>query len=128
MTEKIILGSAQFGLVYGRTNTTGLLPLEKVAEITKFAADNGVKYIDTARAYGVAEERFGKIFEDDPSLNESINIVTKLATFDGIDLNMDERIVNACQANCQLERPDCHANRTLAVSMTVLIFCFCHVN
>jgi spore coat polysaccharide biosynthesis protein SpsF len=95
MTEKIILGSAQFGLVYGRTNTTGLLPLEKVAEITKFAADNGVKYIDTARAYGVAEERFGKIFEDDPSLNESINIVTKLATFDGIDLNMDEKIVNA---------------------------------
>ena len=76
MTEKIILGSAQFGLVYGRTNTTGLLPLEKVAEITKFAADNGVKYIDTARAYGVAEERFGKIFQDDPSLNESINIVT----------------------------------------------------
>ena len=73
MTEKIILGSAQFGLVYGRTNTTGLLPLEKVAEITKFAADNGVKYIDTARAYGVAEERFGKIFQDDPSLNESIN-------------------------------------------------------
>ena len=95
MTEKIILGSAQFGLVYGRTNTTGLLPLEKVAEITKFAADNGVKYIDTARAYGVAEERFGKIFQDDPSLNESINIVTKLATFDGIDLNMDEKIVNA---------------------------------
>ena len=35
-----------------------------------FAADNGVKYIDTARAYGVAEERFGKIFQDDPSLND----------------------------------------------------------
>ena len=57
MTEKLVLGSAQFGLVYGRTNTTGLLPTSKVAEIIKFAADNGVKNLDTARAYGVAEER-----------------------------------------------------------------------
>ena len=99
MAEKLILGSAQFGLVYGRTNTTGLLPVEKVAEIVKFAADNGVKYIDTARAYGVAEERFGKIFEDDSSLNGAINIVTKLSTFDSIDLKpifqMDSSVLNA---------------------------------
>jgi aryl-alcohol dehydrogenase-like predicted oxidoreductase len=99
MSEKLVLGSAQFGLVYGRTNTTGLLPVEKVAEIVKIAADNGVKYIDTARAYGVAEERFGKIFSDDSSLNRSINIVTKLGTFDSVDLDpifqMNNSVINA---------------------------------
>eukprot|EP00944_MAST-04C_sp_MAST-4C-sp1_P006816 g6816.t1 len=86
MTEKLVLGSAQFGLVYGRTNTTGLLPTSKVAEIVKFAADNGVKNLDTARAYGVAEERIGEIFNGDQKIKDSVAIITKLAPFDNIDL------------------------------------------
>ena len=86
MTEKLVLGSAQFGLVYGRTNTTGLLPTSKVAEIIKFAADNGVKNLDTARAYGVAEERVGEIFNGDQKIKDSVAIITKLAPFDNIDL------------------------------------------
>ena len=32
------------------------------------------------------------------------------------------KCVTPCQANCQLDRPDCHANHTLAVSMTRRLF------
>ncbi len=57
--SKIGLGTVEIGLPYG----IGVkdLPTEKEAEhILRSAVDMGVTYIDTARGYGVAEERIGK--------------------------------------------------------------------
>jgi len=53
------LGTVEIGLPYGIGVKN--LPTEKEAEaILKTAVDLGVTYIDTARSYGVAEERIGK--------------------------------------------------------------------
>lgn len=57
--SKIGLGTVEIGLPYG----IGVqdLPTEKEAEsILKSAVEMGITYIDTARGYGVAEERIGK--------------------------------------------------------------------
>jgi aryl-alcohol dehydrogenase-like predicted oxidoreductase len=57
--SKIGLGTVEIGLPYG----IGIkkLPTDKEAEnVLKSAIELGITYIDTARGYGVAEERIGK--------------------------------------------------------------------
>lgn len=65
MTNKLILGTVQFGLDYGINNSTGLPSLDKVYSILNHA--NGrVVFLDTASGYGVSEERIGKYHSDYP--------------------------------------------------------------
>jgi len=61
IAEKIILGTAQFGLEYGITNPGGMLTENTVEEILLTAHHNGVKMIDTAPAYGLAQARISTI-------------------------------------------------------------------
>ena len=57
--SKIGLGTVELGLPYGIGKNS--LPSNKEAErILKTAVDLGITYFDTARGYGVAEERIGK--------------------------------------------------------------------
>jgi len=57
--SKIGLGTVEIGLPYGIG--TRRLPSEADAEtILRSAVEMGITYIDTARGYGVAEERIGK--------------------------------------------------------------------
>lgn len=57
--SRIGLGTVEIGIPYGVGNTS--LPSDAEAErILKSAVEIGVTYIDTARGYGVAEERIGK--------------------------------------------------------------------
>jgi len=58
--HKIGLGSVQFGIPYGITNQSGQTPETEVALILKLASENGIKYIDTASAYGTSEQVLGK--------------------------------------------------------------------
>lgn len=57
---KLALGSVQFGLVYGISNTQGQTSAEEVSLILAEANANGINTIDTAAAYGNAEEVLGK--------------------------------------------------------------------
>ncbi len=52
-----MLGTAQWGHAYGATNTVGRLSDEEVASIAALAHEAGVTDVDTARAYGDAEQR-----------------------------------------------------------------------
>lgn len=57
--SKIGLGTVEIGLPYGIGVTA--LPTDAEAEhILRSAVEHGITYIDTARGYGVAEERIGK--------------------------------------------------------------------
>lgn len=57
--SRIGLGTVELGLPYGIGKTK--LPSDQEADrILKSAVAMGITYIDTARAYGVAEERIGK--------------------------------------------------------------------
>ena len=60
MTPQLCLGTAQFGLAYGITNTAGQVSEEAVAQLLGQAGNSGIRWLDTAQAYGNAEEVLGR--------------------------------------------------------------------
>ena len=60
MTPQLCLGTAQFGLAYGITNTTGQVLEEEVVQLLMQAQDAGILYLDTAQSYGNAEIVLGR--------------------------------------------------------------------
>ncbi len=65
------LGTVQFGLNYGISNTSGQVPLEEVRKILEFAKELNIDTLDTAPGYGNSERVLGEIGVDD------FQIVTK---------------------------------------------------
>ena len=60
MAAGFVLGTAQLGLAYGRTNAVGNLSDEAALDLLEAAYASGVREIDTARAYGLSEQRIGE--------------------------------------------------------------------
>lgn len=60
LKEKVGIGTVQFGTNYGISNVAGKTSENQVNEILEFAKRNSIRYIDTAYAYGDAEEVLGK--------------------------------------------------------------------
>lgn len=61
---KLILGTAQFGQVYGVTNPNKALELAAVKSLVHFAVDSGVDTFDTAVSYGTSEALLGTSLQD----------------------------------------------------------------
>lgn len=59
ITNKIVLGTVQFGVNYGINNTSGQVMPEEVVRILNLAAENGVLTLDTSSAYGTSEQVLG---------------------------------------------------------------------
>jgi aryl-alcohol dehydrogenase-like predicted oxidoreductase len=57
---KLGLGTVQFGIDYGVSNSVGQTPLQEVRNILVEAAKVGVRVIDTAALYGTSEEVLGQ--------------------------------------------------------------------
>lgn len=74
---KLGLGTVQFGLDYGVSNTQGRTPRDEVAYILGLAKSAGVSVLDTAALYGSSEEALGENLPAD----QSFKIVTKTAQF-----------------------------------------------
>jgi aryl-alcohol dehydrogenase-like predicted oxidoreductase len=64
MIKKLILGTAQFGLNYGINNTCGKPNEDKIRQMLDFAYTNNIEWLDTADAYGNANELIGQYFRD----------------------------------------------------------------
>lgn len=75
MAPSLCLGTAQFGLDYGATNLSGQVTEKNAAIILTKAHESGINWIDTAQAYGNAEEVLGRNL----TASQTFNIVTKLA-------------------------------------------------
>ncbi len=60
-TERLALGTVQFGLDYGVANQDGRVSLDETARILEVAHDAGIDTLDTAIGYGDAESRLGEI-------------------------------------------------------------------
>ena len=58
---KISIGTAQWGLNYGISNTTGIPSYKHLTEILDYARTNKIKMLDTAALYGEAESKLGKV-------------------------------------------------------------------
>ncbi|MEC5388124.1 aldo/keto reductase [Uliginosibacterium sp. H3] len=61
----IALGTVQFGLDYGLTNSSGQLSDREAQRILQVAQEAGIVWLDTAAAYGNAEERLGQLLGGD---------------------------------------------------------------
>ncbi len=70
---KLALGTAQFGLDYGITNSNGRPDDVAVRKILACASDSGIEMLDTARSYGASEELLGRILD----VESSFKIITK---------------------------------------------------
>lgn len=59
--SRIALGTAQFGLDYGVTNATGRIAEATAAAVLARARELGIRWLDTAAAYGSAEAVLGRL-------------------------------------------------------------------
>jgi aryl-alcohol dehydrogenase-like predicted oxidoreductase len=57
---ELCLGTVQFGLPYGITNTSGQVADDEVQQILRLAAESRIELLDTAQAYGTSETLLGR--------------------------------------------------------------------
>ena len=89
-SSKLILGTVQFGLKYGINNSQGQVAQAEVVNILKSAQNVGLQFLDTAAAYGNAEQRIGEYHR---KYNQKFKIITKFQAKS--DLSVDKQIENA---------------------------------
>lgn len=93
--SKIGIGTVQWGMRYGVSNTNGQTSPQEAGSILKLAKEAGIKLVDTASLYGNAEVVLGE------SSLEPFLVVTKTPRFDNRKINKDDAIhlLNAFQAS-----------------------------
>lgn len=94
--NKLALGTVQFGLDYGVSNTTGKTTPSEVASILEYASRIGIDTLDTAPAYGNSEDVLGKCLGE---TENRFRIVSKLPA-DFIDV---PSVVNGSLAKLHLD-------------------------
>lgn len=89
--SKLILGTVQLGLNYGINNSTGKPNLEQSFDILREAYKAGIRYLDTAEAYGDSQQIIGQFHKKYPG--QKFNILTKFKSIDG---NLREQFERSC--------------------------------
>lgn len=96
MVNKLILGTVQLGIDYGINNQKGKPSLEDSFKILHTAYDKGIRILDSAEAYGNAQEVIGHFHRE---TNKHFKIITKLAANqDFSNLNLSEKIRLNCRS------------------------------
>jgi aryl-alcohol dehydrogenase-like predicted oxidoreductase len=93
LSEKICLGTAQFGLDYGINNTRGKIPKNEVFKILEYALQNGIVFIDTAYAYGDSEKVLGEFIKENPN-GKTLKIISKIPNVENVDKVIEETFAN----------------------------------
>ncbi|GAB2975245.1 aldo/keto reductase [Mucilaginibacter puniceus] len=75
-TNKLILGTVQFGLDYGINNTSGKPDQDSVNSILNAAYQAGITTLDTAEVYGNAHDIIGNFHKKYP--HQIFDVITKL--------------------------------------------------
>ena len=97
--SKLVLGTVQFGLNYGISNTSGQTAFSEVCRILEFAYSNGINTLDTAAAYGESESVLGKALQD-TNLSGKISIVSKVMPLpDGTEYDQAEKLIRKSLEN-----------------------------
>lgn len=92
MKNKLVLGTAQFGLDYGVNNKFGKISPGEVKKILDFAAESDIKLLDTAESYGDSHQIIGKYHKSE--LN-AFEIITKYSPNNTkLPVNIIERILS----------------------------------
>ncbi|MES2590501.1 MAG: pseudaminic acid cytidylyltransferase [Bacteroidota bacterium] len=75
--NKIVLGTAQFGLKYGINNAAGKLNKEQIKFVLDYAFENKIQLLDTAEAYGDSQEAIGEYHK---LSGNKFDIITKFSS------------------------------------------------
>ncbi len=86
---EIGIGTVQFGLDYGVSNSFGKTSEKEIAKILSLAEDNKVSFVDTAYGYGNAHSVIGR----NTSLSDHWKIVTKLTVTDNSYITSDDVLI-----------------------------------
>ncbi len=86
----MILGTAQLGLNYGISNSTGQPSIDQAREILEIAHFHGVKILDTAFAYGASENVLGELNKN------RFEIISKLPDLSKIEFTEDYKEISNC--------------------------------
>lgn len=70
---KLVLGTVQYGIAYGINNTYGIPGNSELTNIFNQAYQSGIRILDTAMAYGNAEERIAELSES------KFNVISKFS-------------------------------------------------
>lgn len=98
--EKLVLGTAQLGLNYGINNEIGQPKIDVSEQLILNCEKNGVKYLDTARAYGDSEEVIGSVLNN--AIKTDLKVITKFNTALNIEnINSKDNIYNAVDSQIQ---------------------------
>lgn len=90
VTNKIILGTVQFGLDYGINNSSGKPDSATIKSILDLAFENNIRLLDTAEAYGNSQELIGEYHK---TSTNRFDIITKFsAKRTNLSTNLIERI------------------------------------
>jgi len=89
---KLALGTVQFGLDYGISNTQGQVCSEEVKRILAFAKQHNITTLDTASAYGNSEEVLGKT-----GLSNQFDIVSKIPALNSAETDMAQYVKTSLQ-------------------------------
>jgi aryl-alcohol dehydrogenase-like predicted oxidoreductase len=81
---KLALGTVQFGLDYGVTNSSGQITIDEVRSILTFAKNNKINTLDTASVYGNSEQVLGCCGVD------NYQIITKMISLE----NSVDEVIN----------------------------------
>lgn len=76
--SRLVLGTAQLGMDYGITNTTGQPVYNMAKSIVQEAWECGLREFDTAQAYGQSEQVLGQVFRNLGIAGEA-KVITKFA-------------------------------------------------
>jgi len=76
--NKLVLGTAQFGLDYGINNSNGKVSNLEIQRILNFAYENNIRILDTAESYGNAHEIIGSYHKKNPKKKIIISEKTSL--------------------------------------------------
>lgn len=97
--NKLILGTAQFGMDYGINNNQGKISINDVNQILDIACKNEIEMLDTAAVYGNSEKVIGAYHNS----NCKFKVITKLASNTIADW---EKILNESLKSLDVEKVD----------------------
>jgi aryl-alcohol dehydrogenase-like predicted oxidoreductase len=72
--SRLVLGTASFGMDYGATNAGGKVAKDEIRATLTMCRANGIGELDTAQAYGRAEEELGEAGVGDFSITTKVSV------------------------------------------------------
>lgn len=110
MAAGFVLGTAQLGLAYGRTNAVGNLSDGAALDLLEAAYESGVREIDTARAYGLSEQRIGEFVRTHGV--RDLRILTKLSPLQDLTPEAGEAdVTSAVRQSLETSLANLHLDR-----------------